>query len=156
MLEFKQAILTKATQAIHESLEILRKAAADTHASSTSAESKAEGKYDTRGIEASYLAEGQAEQVAQMEESVAKMDNLEIEDEPDTVLTGSLVVVTTDEDDLNYLILPAGAGMSIEHEGETTLIITPTSPLGAQLLGADLGTSIDIPDQPGAFISEIY
>ena len=156
MLETKKTILDKAFQAIRQSLEVLRRAAADTHANSTSAESKAEGKYDTRGVEAAYLAEGQAEQVAQLEQAVLKLESLEIEDEPDTVLAGSLVVVSTDSAELNYLILPAGAGMSIEHDGEQTLIITPTSPLGSQLLGSELGASIEIPDHANAFISEIY
>ena len=36
----------------------------------TSAESKAEGKYDTRATEASYLARGQAERVVALSEAV--------------------------------------------------------------------------------------
>ena len=44
----------------------LTQAALDAHAAATDPGSKAEGKYDTRSLEASYLARGQAQQVAEM------------------------------------------------------------------------------------------
>lgn len=156
MLEVKYAVLKKAKILIDESMDTLRRAVAAAHANSTSGESKQEGKYDTRGVEASYLAEGQAEQLSIMEENFAKFQKLEFEDEPDNVLVGSLVVVTADDDEMNYLILPAGAGMTIEHEGESFLVITPISPLGEQLVGVDLGAKVVLPEQTNAYVSEIY
>lgn len=156
MLDFKKRVLEKAKSQIHKNLEVLRRAAADTHANSTSAESKPEGKYDTRGLEASYLAGAQAEQVAMAEEGVQKLDNLTIEDEPDMVLMGSLVVVSTDTAELSYLVLPTGGGMQIEQEDETILVITPNSPIGRLIMGVELGTLISLPEHTGAYISEIY
>ena len=44
-------------------LSRLSKAAIEAHAAATDPGSKAEGKYDTRSLEASYLATGQARQV---------------------------------------------------------------------------------------------
>jgi hypothetical protein len=156
MLEHKNKVLAKAKSMIHDSLDLLKRAAAATHANSTSAESKPEGKYDTRGLEASYLAGAQAEQVAIVEEGVQKLANLTIEDEPDTVLTGSLVVVSTDTEELSYLVLPAGGGLQIEQDGDTILVITPNSPIGCLIMGVELGTSVALPEHTGAYISEIY
>jgi len=156
MLDYKQVVFKKVIIEMHDRLEAVQRAAAETHANSTSEESKAEGKYDTRGVEASYLAGAQAEQLSILEESVAKLDNLSIEDEPDTVLTGSLIVISSDSEELNFMILPAGGGLSIEHDNQTTLIITPTSPLGIAMLGQEFGAEIDIEGHTGSYISEIY
>ena len=59
--EMKKAQLLKQIVAsLSESLGVLEKAARASHAEATHESSKAESKYDTRGLEAAYLAGGQA------------------------------------------------------------------------------------------------
>lgn len=156
MLDIKNILISKAIEKISHDLDVLRRASEETHANSTSEETKAEGKYDTRGIEASYLAEAQAEQVRNAEAGFNKLQSLEPEDEPDSVLLGSLVVISSDDEELNYLILPTGGGLILEYQGETYLVITPNSPIGKKVLGVELGTPLDSLNQANAYISEIY
>jgi len=59
----KSALLEIIRTELKASMERLAKAAFDAHAAATDPGSKAEGKYDTRSLEASYLAAGQARQV---------------------------------------------------------------------------------------------
>ena len=156
MIDVKHRLIQQITQNLHSKLEFLQRAAEETHADSTSDENKAEGKYDTRGIEAAYLAGAQAQKLQSFEAAVAKLDAMEAEDEPDSVLLGSLVVISSDQEELNYLLLPAGAGSEIKEQQESYLVISPSSPIGTEVLGKELGASVQIPQQEGCYISEIY
>src|SRR5216684_6973659 len=66
-----KARLTKQIAAsLRENLVILEKAARASHAEATHESSKAESKYDTRGLEAAYLAGGQARQAKEILDSI--------------------------------------------------------------------------------------
>jgi hypothetical protein len=54
----------------------LEKAARASHAEATHESSKAESKYDTRGLEAAYLAGGQARQVKEILDSIKAYEAL--------------------------------------------------------------------------------
>ena len=58
----KGQLIKQIIASLSESLGLLEKAARASHAEATHESSKAESKYDTRGIEAAYLAGGQARQ----------------------------------------------------------------------------------------------
>lgn len=137
-------------------LNTLKAAALESHLSSTGDESKAEGKYDTRGLEASYLADAQAEQVDLLEEQLERLRNLEIPESPDQVVMGTLVLVTGDENELGYLLLPVGAGKTVEFEGQSFTVVTPESPVGAAIIGQEEGNFIHHPVLTNAFISEAW
>ena len=135
----------------------LKKAAAETRSVSSGDENKQEGKYDTRSIEASYLAEAQADQAKQIEESIFKLNNLLLSEEPDTAILGSIVILSDEEDvDHQFFILPAGGGIILEYEGIPLTVITPESPIGDTILNKSIADHI--PESPigSVFISEIY
>lgn len=157
MLETKATLLEIAREKLASNLDVLRRAVDESHGNTTTGDqSKAEGKYDTRGIEASYLAKGQQEQLNQLVENITKFEALELVNEPDQVFVGSIVVVSTDDDERNFLILPAGGGLSIDIDNDPYLIITPNSPIGEALLGKEIGTEVQLANTSSAFISEIY
>lgn len=54
----KRALIKKIVAQLEAELALLTKAARSAHAEATHESSKAENKYDTRGLEASYLARG--------------------------------------------------------------------------------------------------
>jgi len=58
----KSDLLTQIIASLQESLEALQNTARASHAEATHESSKPENKYDTRGLEAAYLAGGQARQ----------------------------------------------------------------------------------------------
>ena len=66
----KSDLLQRIIEALKESLAVLEKAARAAHAEATHESSKAENKYDTRGLEAAYLAGGQARQAREILESI--------------------------------------------------------------------------------------
>ena len=55
---------------LSESLSLLENAARASHAEATHESSKAENKYDTRGLEAAYLARGQSRQAKEILDSI--------------------------------------------------------------------------------------
>jgi len=155
MSDDKQSLLQQVVQGLNARLVVLQRAAAETHKNSTSAESKAEGKYDTRGLEASYLAEAQAEQVTQLEADIARLKSLELTNNEDEVEAGSIVTVTVDDDDLYYFVLPAGGGIQVPYLDTKITVITPASPIGNALTGKAYGDTVELPNGNLSFITEI-
>jgi len=149
----KQQVIIK----LESDLAGLKKAAAETRSVSSDDENKQEGKYDTRSIEASYLAEAQAEQATQIEESIFKLQNLIIPEEPDTAILGSIVILTDAEDnDLQFFLLPSGGGVSLEYEDQPLTVITPESPIGEKIITKALLDHIEDTPLGPVFVSEIY
>ena len=116
-------------------------AAQETKAGANDAENKQEGKYDTRAIEAGYLAQGQAAKAAELAEAAETIRGLQLRDygPSDTVGTGALVSVRYPGDLFRFFLLPAGGGIEIDDgDGEIT-VVTPEAPLGQKLLGRSVG-----------------
>src|ERR1041384_8656274 len=72
----KTNLLARIVEALHNNLAILDKAARAAHAEATHESSKAENKYDTRGLEAAYLAGGQARQAREILEAIELYEKL--------------------------------------------------------------------------------
>jgi transcription elongation GreA/GreB family factor len=132
----KQALVRKIIAALTEELERFAKAARASHAEATDPQSKAEHKYDTRGLEAAYLAGGQARKVAEVEESIAQFQKLKlIEFTPEMPIDyGAIVQVEMRGAASWYFIGPKAGGLEIVHDKEEVTVITPQSPVGEQLM----------------------
>lgn len=149
----KQEILEIIRSELRQRLETMAKAAMDAHAAATDAGSKAESKYDTRNLEASYLASGQAKQVEDLAEAVRIFETLSLPefgmDEP--VDAGALVEVDTDGESQFYLLVPAAGGSEISHDGMEITLLTPESPLYRKLTGMRVGD-----EEGGMMVTEIF
>jgi hypothetical protein len=66
----KQDVLDQILSVLSTELASLTRAAQGAFAAATDPDSKAENKYDTRTLEASYVARGQAQRVAELQEAV--------------------------------------------------------------------------------------
>lgn len=137
----KPALLQAIIARIGEELEVYAKAAEASRAEATHESSKAENKYDTRGLEASYLARGQSRQIAELEAAVIAFQALTprtfATDEPIDV--GAYVELEQKGERDAYFIGPKAGGTELEFKGQEVLVITPQSPLGAQLVGRKQG-----------------
>jgi transcription elongation GreA/GreB family factor len=137
----KRAIIKKIIARLTDELEIYFRAAKFSRAEATHESSKAESKYDTRGLEASYLARGQSKQAAEIEAAIAEFEKLPAkkfaDDEP--IGLGALVELETGGENLFYFLGPRAGGTEILHDQKEILVITPQSPLGNQLLGKIAG-----------------
>jgi hypothetical protein len=143
----KHQVLEQIRGELRARLERLSKAAYEAHAAATDPGSKAEGKYDTRSLEASYLAAGQARQVDELAESVRIFEGLSLPPfEPgEEIDAGALVEVELAGETALFLLVPVAGGMDIEHEGGEITLLTPASGLYRNLLGMRVGESLDAP-----------
>ena len=73
----KRALIKKIVARLTDELEVYFRAAQASRAEATHEQSKAENKYDTRGLEASYLARGQSKQAAEIQEAIAAFEKLD-------------------------------------------------------------------------------
>src|SRR5665213_4515555 len=76
----KSRLIIQIIASLSESLVVLEKAARASHAEATHESSKAESKYDTRGLEAAYLAGGQARQAKEILDSIKLYETLMAKD----------------------------------------------------------------------------
>lgn len=142
----KQAIVEQTIA--HLDAELLRytQAAREAQAGATDEQNKAENKYDTRGLEASYLAHGQsrqAQETAHARELLAAMTVREFDpDEP--VSTGALIELESGGERWWYFLAPAAGGTELTHDGRDVLVITSQSPLGRLLVGKRRGEYIEM------------
>ena len=144
----KLAILTRIRAELRARLDRLSKAACEAHAAATDPGSKAEGKYDTRSLEASYLAAGQARQVDELAESVRIFETLALPDfeMDDAIDAGALVEVALNGESAFFLLVPASGGLVIMHDDQEITLLTPDSGLYRKLLEMRVGESLDAPN----------
>jgi hypothetical protein len=137
----KAHLLRQIVASLTESLGVLERAARASHEEATHESNKAESKYDTRGLEAAYLAGGQARQAKEILDSITVYEALAIKDfapgEP--IDLTALVELDTDGIRSTYFIAPKNGGLEIEHQRKEIMVITPQSPLGQNLMGRNAG-----------------
>lgn len=118
------------------------KAAEDTRKDATHEEARPENDKDTRALEQSYLARGQAMRAEQALEQreVLRFMALPVLGPDDPIQSGALVVIEDDEGQRRTLFLaPHGGGVELEVDGMSVQVVTPTSSLGAAILGRSQG-----------------
>jgi transcription elongation GreA/GreB family factor len=137
----KLALIKKIIAKLTDELEIYFRAAQFSRAEATHESSKAESKYDTRGLEASYLARGQSRQAAELEAAIAEFEKLNARKfaDDEAIGIGALVELENGGENLFYFIGPRAGGTEVVHDKKEILVITPQSPLGEQLLGKKSG-----------------
>lgn len=122
-------------------------AANQAHDSATHEENVAENKYDTLGLEASYLAEGQANIVAGYKAAISIFKKLSVRDfDEDSELTlGALVRLVDDGGgELLVFLSPVAGGQVIELQDKDVSIVTSSAPLGLSLLGSCLDDEVTV------------
>ena len=137
----KRALVKKIIAQLAGGRELYTKAARAAHAEATHEQSKAENKYDTRGLEASYLARGQSRQVAEADQSIQQFEALALRDfgPQDAIELGAFVELEGRDGRMCYFIGPRAGGTEVVHQKQEVLVITPPSPLGQQLMGRKQG-----------------
>src|SRR5690606_14480472 len=135
--QMKAEIIEMIRLELRARLDRLARAALEAHAAATDPDSKAESKYDTRDLEASYLASGQAKQVEDLAEAVRIFDSLTVPDfgMEDAIEAGALVEVEQGDETRWFLLAPVAGGLEITHEGMEVTLLTPESPLYRKLVG---------------------
>jgi hypothetical protein len=146
----KQRLIEAIIAALEAELANYARSARAAHAEATDEQSKAENKYDTRGLEASYLARGQSRQAAEVMRAIEQYRALETRafSATEAIDLGALVTVKHQGDRMTYFVGPGAGGTEVVCEAETVVVITPQSPMGQKLVGAKAGSALD--PLPGA------
>lgn len=126
---------------LEKDFQTLKAAALATYEDATHEESKPENEYDTRGLEASYLAGAQGKRLAEIEEIFAIYKFLQIKKftDKDQIQLSALVEVEQNTKISYIFIVPKGGGMTVQFEGYSIQVVASTSPLGESLLGLKVG-----------------
>lgn len=127
-------------------MEGFERSARAAHAEATHEQNKAENKYDTRALEASYLAEGQTRQAAEVTLALEQLATFSLREfgPKDSVALGALVELEGKEGCAWYFLAPCAGGSELSLNNKEILVLTPHSPLGQQLAGRKLGEKLKL------------
>jgi hypothetical protein len=131
-----RAVITELENDLHRQQDANKQASAG----ATDGEARAETKWDTCGLESSYLARGHA---LQFKALVADLETLRTFMIPVydglPIGVGALVETELDKEKMLCFLLPCAGGIEVSFEGCTVSVITPSSPIGAALLDKKQG-----------------
>ncbi len=142
--EIKKSLLAQITGKLETELNVLRASAAAAHDAATHTENKPENQYDTRGLEASYLAGAQDARAFELQSALdlirATLPQDFRTDQP--VGLTAVVELTNEHSTVRYFIVQVAGGYTLESPEGQVLTITPQTPLGRALIGKRVGDEI--------------
>lgn len=140
----KQEIMTAIIAQIEHELSVAIHAAKVAHQDATNEESKPENEYDTRALEASYVARGQAQRVAELKEALYEFKHTPMKNfNEQTPITATAMIEVESDSKRNHLFfMPRGGGIVVTVNGARVQVVTPSTPLGQALLQNKKGDQI--------------
>lgn len=154
----KEKIIQKIIAALSADLLVLNAASKAAHEAATHSECLPDNKYDTTALEASYIAQGQANRAQEIRvslESFRTLTLIDFDDDTPIRLT-ALVNLESEEGSVKRVFLgPQAGGMKIADTAGDIFVITPGSPLGSRMLGLKSGDEVRIGDAAAAQLFSI-
>lgn len=137
----KKKLIQEIFQQLEKNLSDLKAAALKAHEAATAEESRAENQYDTRALEASYLAGAQAKRVQELETALNVFRFLKTRSFNDATPIDATALVELDSEGRRsfVFIVPTAGGLLIQQNSKSIQVLTPKSPLGEALLGLKKG-----------------
>ena len=145
----KSHLLQIIVEQLTHDLAVQFNAALTAHEASTHEENIPDNKYETLALEASYVAQGQANRAQEIRRALEAYKQLPLRQFDDSSAIGltALVVLTADDDtNRTVFIGPLEGGMKVTDPlgGTEIVVITPASPLGRDLIGRNVGDRVSI------------
>jgi transcription elongation GreA/GreB family factor len=141
----KKQIIQEIITALSSDLAVFSAAAKAAHEAATHAECLPDNKYDTTALEASYIAQGQANRAQEIRATLESYRTLTLHDfDDDTpIRLTALITLEGGEGVVRRLFIgPQAGGMKIVDGDGEIVVITPGSPLGRSLLGLRTGDEV--------------
>jgi hypothetical protein len=136
----KTALLRAVIAELENDLHRQQQANKQASAGATDGEARAETKWDTCGLESSYLARGHA---LQFKALVADLETLRTFMIPVyaslPIGIGALIETELDKEKMLCFLLPCAGGIEVNFEGRSVSVITSSSPIGVALVGKKQG-----------------
>ena len=116
------------------------------HETATHQENVAENKYDTLGLEAAYLATGQALRADAIRQAMAHWRQFRPRpyDANKGIQLGALVCLVCSDEKQQLFLGPDGGSMKLVSGSELVQVISSESPLGSAMLGKCEGEEVSI------------
>ncbi len=141
----KEQLLQQIRASLSADLAVFSTAARAAHEAATHEECIPDNKYDTTALEASYIAQGQANRAQEIRVALESYRTLELRhfDDDTPIRLTALVTLEDDDGGLKQLFLgPAAGGMKIADGGAEIVVVTPHSPVGRSLIGKMIGDQL--------------
>ena len=145
----KPDLLRLIIEQLTHDLAVQFNAALAAHVASAHEENIPNNKYETLALEASYVAQGQANRAQEIRRALETYKQLTLQnyDDNSTIGLTALVSLSGDDDTTRTVFVgPLEGGMKvIDHmTGAEIVVITPASPLGRDLIGRTTGDLVRI------------
>lgn len=140
----KREVIERIREELRRQFDLLKRASDTARTDATDEESRARSKYDTQGIEASYLAAGQAERAEDLAATIAAFNAAPFPPftAKDPIGEGALVEASFAGDIEWFLLAPCAGGMTIEFKEKDVTVLGPGAPLRKQLQGLKKGGQV--------------
>ena len=139
----KEALKAELLALLAADLDTAERAYRATKEGATHEDAKPENDKDTRALEQSYLARGQAARIEELRAGIADVTALAVRSfEGAPAALGALVTVDQDGGESVLLLAPAAGGARLAKG--TVQVVTPRSPLGRAILGARAGDDVEV------------
>lgn len=154
----KEAVVVAVVEALRAELEGVIKTALLAHDEATNEETRAESQYDTRGLEASYLAHGLTDRVLHLRGLLSYFETLRpTPADPDQeIAVGTLVRLRHGQETASrWCLLAPQGGLTVTVDGVRVVVLSPASPLGAVLVDAICGDVVEYASPRGIHQIEV-
>lgn len=142
----KAQLLNSMIQILEKDLIALIEAAKTSHEAATNEESQPENEYDTRALEASYIAGAQSKRAFEIEEALSYCRGLQIRNfnKTDAIQVSAIIELQSEDKTQIVFLMPKGAGITLDYQDLKVKVITGQSPLGQVLIGQKMGQVITV------------
>ena len=142
----KQELLSGLIGKMKEEMHNLESAAKANKDFATDQEFKAESKYDTRSLEASYLASAELSRVEDLKLEIQMLEevDLKVASKSKEICIGSLVELRHKDQERSYFLIPTSGGTLLKVGDKTVLVVSVFSPLGDALLCLQAGAEFEV------------
>ena len=142
----KKAILNELIRRAKDELILLEASAKSTRDFATDQEFKAESKYDTRQLEAAYLASAEAKRVEELKLEVQILEEVDVDASKKLgeISIGALVELLHNDQKRMYFLIPTAGGTIINHVGLPVMVVSVFSPIGDAMIGLKTGNAFEV------------
>ncbi len=149
--QLSEQLLQRIIDQLSADQTLLFQAAKTAHAAATHEENIPDNKYATLGLEASYLAQAQANRAQDIQvalEAYRKVTLQSFDDDKPIRLTALVTLEDEGGAIRRVFVGPEAGGLKIEAEDGEVVVITPQSPLGRRLIGKVAGDVVEMGSGP--------
>jgi transcription elongation GreA/GreB family factor len=140
----KAALRDELARLLAAELATMNRAQKAVQEGATNEEAKPENDKDTRALEQSYLARGQARRVEELATGLAEVQAMALRRFDDETPIGLSAVVTLEADTGTRVVFLAPDGGGAKLGGGAVQVVTPKSPLGRALVGMRAGDACTV------------